>query len=455
MSLVVRKDPHARHYQHVSLPSPSLNLSLVRNLFSWAERLAITYQQARSPDDIPPLDVLTLSLGQDSSFSRIVQRLNQFSLETSQRDEPKMTRILEEARGLIAPQVASDRAIQAEVQLQQDLRKKALQISQLREQAFIRYFNSGGREIRQKIDEAMAIAAHKTLNSQDQATLDLYWEAAARNPWGPEWHQVLEQGIHNFFCNAMNEAYSSVGFLQHLQIKKQYGWYMRKVLRKSIKEVAKQWMARRNHVKFEGDLAKLNYMILKGKIWWMPLVWHRLKQILEPIICNTDNAVQNLTHQKEAQIKKKIAAHLEELNSPSCCIDPEVIKKEGCPENQLEYRLNANKSQREKCLKELDELQAWTLEDSRNWARQEWGYDPAELEATLSQETPLDRKVITVLSLTSVFEDPEEDINLDLTALSDPIAYFAERFKKRDEQALALFNKATELTTPITSFETS
>jgi hypothetical protein len=443
MSLVVRKDPYARH-QSISFPSPSLNLSLVRNLFSWAERLAVTFQQALSPDDIPPLPALTLYLGQDSSFVSIVQKLDRFALETSSRDEPKMTRILEETRGLIAVQIASDRAVQAKIHLLQELRRRALQISQLKDQAFILYFNNGGQEIRQKIDEAMAIAANKTLNSQDQATLDLYWEAAARNPWGPEWHRVLEKGIHNFFCNAMNEAYSSVGSLQHPQIKKQYGWYMQKVLRKSIKEVAKQWMARRNQVKFEGDLAKLNYMILKGKIWWMPLVWHRLKQILEPIICNTDNAVQNLTQQKEAQVQKEIAAHLEELNSPSCCIDPEVIKKEGCPENQLEYRLNANKAQRERCLKKLGELQAWTFEDSLKWARKEWGYDPAELKATLSHETPLDRKVITVLFLTSVIEDSEEgDINLDLTALSDPVAYFAERFKQRDEQALALFDKAT------------
>lgn len=448
MALVTRKDPYnvqqTLRVVYDPLPSPALNLSLVRNLFSWAERLAIAYQQALSPDEIPPLSDLTLSLGQVPSFARIIQNLNLLALETQGKDEPKIGMMLAEARGLIETHLVSAQAIQAKVELLQELRNKALLVSSLKNQAFILYFNQGGRERRQKIDEALAIAANKTLNSQDQAILDLYWNAAASNPWGAEWHQVLEKGVYQFFCQAMQEVFSLMNSLQNPSFKKLYGFFMKKSLRKSIKTVAKQWSLRSDQMKFEGDLVKLKYMILKGKIWWMPLIRHRLKQILEPIIVKTDNAVQNFTRQKEAQIQKEIAAHLEELNSPSCCIDPEIIRKEGCPEDQLECCLHANKIQRERCLKELAELQACTFESSLKWARQEWGYDREELRGILAEETPFDRRVIEVLSLTSVIEDPEEDLKLDLTALPGLVAYFAERFKKRDEEALALLSSTIQ-----------
>lgn len=440
MALVVRKDPYSNvplTVLNVSLPSPVLNLSLIRNLFSWAERLAINNYQVLSPDEVVPLSVLTFSLCQDPSFGRIIQNLNQLARETLEEDEPKITMLLQEARALIQTQFDFDRAIQAKVEILEELRKKALLISSLKEQAFIVYFNNGGREIRKKIDEAMVIAANKAPCSQDQATLDVYWERVTSNPWGAEWHQVLEKGVYDFFCKAMNDAYLTVSSMQQRQIKKLYGWFMKKTLRKSIKIVAKQWLLRRDQVKFEGDQIKLNYMILKGRLWWMPLIQHRLMQILEPILFKTDNAVQSLTGQKEAQIQKEIADHLEELNSPSCCIDPAIMTKEGCPESQLEYRLDVNKVQRERCLKELAELQAWTFEDSRKWARNEWGYNPEEIRGTLAEETPFDRRVIEVLSLTSVIEDSlEEDLKLDLATLPNPIAYFAERLQKRDEQAL-------------------
>jgi hypothetical protein len=450
MALIVRKDTDSNVQQtlrhvHDPLPSPLLNLSLMRNLFSWAERLAVTYQQALSPHEVPSLSALTLSLGQDSAFARIAHNLNQLALETLEEGEPKLALLLEEARRLIEAQIASDRAIQAKAQSLQDLREKALQISSLKEQAFIFYFNNGGRETRQKLDEAMVSAATGVLKSQDRTIPDLYWKAAASNPWGAEWHQVLEKGVYHFFCQAMQEGFYRMNSLSNPQFKKLYGCFLKKSLKNSIKIVAKQWLLRRDQVKFMGDVIKLNYMILKGRLWTTPLIQHCLKKILEPLIFKTEHAVQNLASQKAEQIQKQIAAHLEELNSPSCCIDPAVITKEGgCPEGQLECRLHVNKSQRERCLKALAQLQAFTFEDCLKWACQEWGYNPLEMKSVLAEETPFDRNVIAVLSLTSVIEDPEEELKLDLTALPDPIAYFAKRFKERDEQALALLSRRVE-----------
>jgi len=455
MALVVRKDPTAEQTTtllivDISLPSPFLNLDLIRNLFSWTERFSFTYQQAFSAGEILPLSALTLF--KEPAFAKVAAILDQLAQDALANPEENGSAALtlEELRVITQDRIILDGAIQARVECQKELQKKALEITHLKEQAFILYFSHGGRETKQKIDEAMVTGAFGVLNPQDKNILDLYWRAAAAHPWGAEWHQVFEKGIYDFFTKALQEGYALMASLQNPQFKKLYGFFMKKALHKSIKKVVQQWLLRCKEIKLEQDQIKIHYMILKGRSWEMPLIRHRLKQILGPLIFKSEDAILNLARQKEKQIQKEIAERLEELNSPSCCIDPEFVKNESSfpwPEGLVEYRLNANKDQRERCLKGLSELQAFTFEDCLKWACQEWGYNSLELKSVLAEETPFDPRVLEVLTLTSIIEDPddlERDLQLDLTALSNPIAFFVERFKARDAQALALLTGKVE-----------
>ncbi|MBS0648764.1 MAG: hypothetical protein JSS10_06030 [Verrucomicrobia bacterium] len=452
MALVVKKENAPQTLRVIRDPSPSpiLNLSLMRNLFTPAERLTLFYYPVLAWNECVTFSGLTLSFSKDPDLARIIQSLNKLALRTLP-DEEMQARLLQDARKILEPQITYQVDIQTQISSGKTRREHERILGQLKKQAWIAYFNQGGRETRQKIDEALLQAAQQD-NPQNLMCLKLYWEVSATNEWGAEWHQSLEATIYRVLNQALEKGSSRIASMQQPLFRQRCGFLTQRALELAVQETVEQWKATpQNKSLYCGDPTKLNYMLLKGSLWKIPLMRSCQKQILQPLIDKTRHDIITLAREHEKTIQSEVAGLLEELHSPACCIDRQGVEAQfgfSASEKMIAARIKVNQEQRKRCLDALQPLQAHTFETHFAWACRQWNYDTQEMQSALDEETPYDRDVLEVLRLTGVTEDRDlynQEMGLDLKSLPDPIAYFVEQYKRRDEEALALFNKVTVL----------
>jgi hypothetical protein len=228
-----------------------------------------------------------------------------------------------------------------------------------------------------------------------------------------------------------------------------YGRRLKISLLEAFLELGEACSKERQCAKSEELQFQLDYLRFKGQLILKPLVQAILRKSLLPLLSKPPKKILRLAEKKFADSVATLKDFLLELDSPACCIDLEKIKTTcgftALSVPYLEYVLSANRKHRERLTKACLELRPYTnLEECLKWAQQKYGFNPDELRAILNEESDYDRTARKYFGLTIPIEAdeefPDEDLSLDLQSLGDPIAYFIERLKKRDNEILALFS---------------
>ncbi len=427
MALIVKKDPPPAS----SLPSPFLHVRLQIESLSFSDRAYLMLQRCLYP-----------GCSDRASLSYLNQVFRVFK-ETLRIEGPILLRKydVETAFGRCAQKVIDQQLSvfsRARVKSQPELEKKWRLLRDLKKEGLILYFSRGGKQLKQQMDEVLAKASDHW-NTEKQAIVNAYWDLLLEDPWAAERHAERERD----FYEAINTELSKItnNALESVQ-SPNFGYALKKVLGKSFRPLVSVWIRRRQESKLESDHIIFDYLIFKAVIFFNSLLCKSLRETLEPLIAITPEKLKQLTAKKKAHTQLLLAHYLERLRSPQCCIDKEKLPQKWISFSTEEFVtafIEINRKERNKSLEKITELQKITDEDCLAWAKQQWNFDPKELQQVLDKETDYDKKVIQFLSLT-VPQDEKDDLYLDVDTLKEPIVFFADRFKKCDEQALALFS---------------
>ncbi|HUD00860.1 MAG TPA: hypothetical protein VMR37_00890, partial [Rhabdochlamydiaceae bacterium] len=325
--------------------------------------------------------------------------------------------------------------IRAGVQSQPELDAKLLRLQDVKRQASNFYRDHGGRAHKETIDEAMASACG-ALSLINELILTCYWNN--KNPWGGECHDQLEDNLYDLFEDTTRKVLQNFEVLEP-PFNLPYGRRLKESLIQSFRALINDCAAKRTETAAK-TRSELSYLCLKGELFMMPIISAILRKSLNALISKPHEKIEELAKKKQTDTLEKLKAYQRALNSPSCCIDPAELKE---TRGFSEYVLASNKKQRERYTKVCEELLPYTaLEECKKWAWEEWGFDPKELKEVLSEETSYDKKVgkYFALMIPRTEDFPDEDIGVDVPSLPDPIDYFVEKLKRRDEEAFKLFS---------------
>jgi hypothetical protein len=332
--------------------------------------------------------------------------------------------------------------IRAVVQSQPELEAKLRRLKDIKRQALNFYFEHGGRKTREKIDRAMASAAGG-LSFKHEVILISYWKDT--NPWGGECHDQLEDNLYKLFEDATRKVLDNFELLEP-PFNLPYGRRLKEILIQSFRALITDCATKKTETAAKTRI-ELSYLCMKGELFMMPIITAILRKSLNALISKPHEKIEELAKKKQIDTLEKLRAYGHALDSPSCCIDPVKLREAfGFSDESaiyVEYVLASNRKHRENYTKVCEELFSYTtLEECQKWAREQWGFDPKELQKVLSEQTSYDKTVGKYFAIMIPGPDdfPDEDIWVDIESLPDPIAYFVEKLRRRDEEILELFS---------------
>jgi hypothetical protein len=348
-----------------------------------------------------------------------------------------LQKAIDEARGTLT---------RARVGTAEELEAKKNHLLYVKRQALNFYMKNGGQKIKREIDEALA-RTRNFLMPLTQATLSTYWDSVAANPCGGQTHQLFEGTFYKTLEKSIQDAVSNFAEWKPPLFYLSYGEALKRTLLDSSDALDKTWEAKRRTLKDRRRIIEWNYLFLKSRLIFLPCVQHVLKVVLTPLISSLPPKIQKMADEKAVEIQTELQTLTAFLSSSDCCIDREEIsriwggKSDPLDEDEIEPLLQCNILRRNACLSQMKKLENF---DCVAWAKAQWGFSVKDLQKLIKDETDSDRLIHAYTRLVVNYDldqVTEEDLSLDLSSIPDLTAYFAQRLRKRDEEALALFNK--------------
>ncbi len=429
-------------------PCPFLHMQLNIESLSLSQGLSITLLKYLYPQSIE----VCLSMRRTvERWNEPLENAGQIILAALQDDTDPLD---VEVRDAFQSSVQSilDRAhtvfVRARVQSQPELEAKVRLLKELKKQALNFYMDHGGRENKEKIDRAMASAC-LALTPYNQTVLDNYWKMVAKHPWAGEHHEQLEEDLYKLLAETTEKTLNAFELFTP-PFHTTYGRRLKTTLLESFLELAEDCMQKRRLAKTEELKIQLDYLRLRGQLIFRPAVQGIVRKSLLPLLSDPPEKIQKLAEKRHARTIETLESCQLDLDSFACLTDPTKIREGwGLTEPSdayLEYVRSTNVKRRDHLTQICKNLLPYAnFEECLKWAQQQYGFIPDELRTVLSEESAYDRTIRKYFALTCPVEAdeefPDEDLILDLASMTDPVAYFIQRLRKLDEEALALFDK--------------
>ncbi len=438
--MTIKKLTHSNTEPRTVLPCPFLHLRLNVEVLSVCDGLSIALLKMLYPQTInsTPLMNRALQKWRGSSFGIEGQ------MKLGDLQEDQLTQTVFQSSTQMILDKARNAFICARVHSQPAFEIKETRLKKIKQQALNFYMTHGGRENKEKIDQLL-LHSCMAVASFYQKILTDYWTMLSKNPWAGEYYEMIEVDIYSQLAEKTKQVLKDFELFKP-PFQESYGHCLQLSLLEAFLGIKEDYFLQHQQAKTEELRFQADYQRLKLRLILKPLIQAILRRELTPLLSNPPCKIQKLAEKKWAESIAALEALQAELEGPGCNVDPAKVQAfwgfKDPSDPYLLFVLAANKADRAQRLKACEELAPFThLDHCVKWARQQYGFNPDELRNVLNEETVYDRTIRRYITLTlphQVNQAFDPDLSIDLDTLEDPVAYFVERFRKRDERVLAL-----------------
>ena len=408
-----------------------------------------------------PLSMQELSGCLPKSFTKMMTNLSQlFSqlvLMDEEGKEELMPRFEEAMNGRLREIIEGRKQLYllAGVDSENELNHKLKLIADFKQKAETIYFSQEGTiERKRSIDEAMLTLSplHHCLHHSE--IINNYWQMISKTSEGYLTHERVENRIFSLFFENLFESMGSAfpnnsESEQFPKNRREFAKLLINKLQNGLQEILLKLQEELSEAATNEEALQLGYLLLKGTLIAPTLTKVIIRQQLMKLLEDVEREVQFwIPFSKETQekhiayAKKRIAETHAKINEYE-----EKISGEEIP-HTLEEIIGSDhyfeKSQlviKKKYLENLQELLREAEEkDIYSMACSFASEDPRKLEKLIPDLTPYDQLILKVYPFDGHSDSKEDpDLEINLSNLKDPLAYFIEVYKSKDEEILGFF----------------